>query len=402
MNSLVQGKPYFTNINTEFKQYKYLSKDETTDVLIIGGGATGALVSHYLTKDNIKCMLVEKSRIGHGSTSVTTSLLQYELDDNLASLQQYTSFENGLKSYKLGLKALCDLKDIISTQGNYCDYKITDSLLFTNKSIEEKEIFEEYHYRKEAGFDVQFIDSLSNPFEFDIKAGILSKEGGAVLDPFKFTHQLLANAEENGALIYENTLINKIIYKEDYVEAYTEYGHKITCKYIICSTGYDISLFTHKPYGTKYITYNIVTSPLANFDPQLKEVIIRDNCSPYNYLRMTSDNRIILGGEDEPYEQNIFNTAMAEKKYSILTERLKSLFPSIKNDIHIDFKLCGEFISTRDNLGFIGKDNLHKNLFYCLGYGANGLIFSILGGQYLSKLLKNQEDPEMEIFNPNR
>lgn len=150
------------------------------------------------------------------------------------------------------------------------------------------------------------------------------------------------------------------------------------------------------------MTYNIVTSPIDNFDPQLKEVIVRDNCSPYNYLRMTSDNRVILGGEDEPYEQSIFNKAMAEKKYSILTERLKSLLPSIKDDIQIDFKLCGEFISTRDNLGFIGRDGFHKNLYYCLGYGANGLIFSILGGQYLSKLLKNQDDPDMEIFNPNR
>lgn len=402
MNSLVQGKPYFTNINTEFNQYKYLSKDASTEVLIIGGGVTGALISHYLTENKINCMLVEKSRIGHGSTSITTALLKYDLDDNLAYLNQYTSLENCIKSYKLGVKALSDLKDIISAQGNYCDYKATDSFLFTNKTIEEKEIFQEYQHRKNTGFDIQFIDTSSNPFEFDIKAGILSKEGGAVLDPFKFTHQLLSNAEKKGAKIYENKLINKIIYKENSVEAFTEFGHKITCKYIVCATGYDISLFTHKPYGTKLVTYNIVTSPIDNFDPQLKEVIVRDNCSPYNYLRMTSDNRVILGGEDEPYEQSIFNKAMAEKKYSILTERLKSLLPSIKDDIQIDFKLCGEFISTRDNLGFIGRDGFHKNLYYCLGYGANGLIFSILGGQYLSKLLKNQDDPDMEIFNLNR
>lgn len=401
-NKLVQGKPYFTGIGTPFKQYNYLTEDKNTPVLIVGGGATGALIAHYLCENNIKCILVEKSRIAHGSTCVTTSLLQYELDDNLASLTQYTSFENGIKSYSLGEKALKDLELIITSQGNHCDYKQTDSLLFTNKSIEEKELFEEFQSRKNAGFNVLYIDSETNPFEFEMKAGILSKAGGAVLDPFKFTHQLLSNVEKRGVEIYENTCVKKVLYKATGVEAITEYDNVINCKYIICATGYDISLFTHKPYGTKYVTYNIVTNPLTNYDPQLKEVVVRDNCSPYNYLRMTNDNRFILGGEDEPYEQNIFNKEMAEKKYSVLTERLKNMLPSIRNDVNIDYKLCGEFISTRDNLGYIGQDENHKNLYYCLGYGANGLIFSILGGQYLAKLLKNQEDPAMTLFNPNR
>lgn len=402
MNNLVQGKPYFTNIGTPYPQYEYLKKDTETDVLIVGGGASGALIAHYLTENNIKCVLIEKSRIAHGSTSATTSLLQYELDDNLASLLQYTSQENVIKSYKLGKKALFDLEKIIKTQGNACNYSKTDALLFTNKAIEEKEIIEEFNYRKNAGFEVEYLDSNSNPFEFDLKAGILSKNGGAVLDPFKFTHQLLSQASKNGAEIHENTCLNSIVYHDNYVEALTEYDYKIRCKNIICSTGYDVSLFTNKSYGTKYVTYNIVTTPLVNFDPQLKKVVIRDNCSPYNYLRMTEDNRFILGGEDEPYDQNIDNSKIAEKKYSILTNRLKTMLPSIKNDFDIDFKLCGEFISTNDNLGYIGRDKAHKNLYYCLGYGANGIIFSILGGQYLVKLLNGEEDKDMEIFNPNR
>lgn len=402
MNNLVQGKPYFTNIGTSFKQYNYLTEDKATNILIIGGGATGALIAHYLSTNNIDCILVEKNRIAHGSTSVTTALLQYELDDNLSSLLQYTSFDNAIKSYKLGIQALNDLKCIINNLGNNCDYKETDSLLFTNKSIEEKELAEEFQYRKNAGLDVIYIDKESNPFEFELKSGILSKNGGAVLDPFKFTHQLLLEAEKKGVEIYENTCVNNIIYTSTGVEAITQYDKKISCNYVVCATGYDISLFTEKNFGQKYVTYNIVTAPLKKFDPQLKEVIIRDNCSPYNYLRMTTDNRIILGGEDEPYEQNINNTAMSEKKYNILTERLKAMFPTVRDEITIDFKLCGEFISTRDNLGFIGQDTTHKNLYYCLGYGANGLIFSILGGQYLAKLFRNEDDINMRIFNPNR
>ena len=74
----VQGRPIFTNINEHKNQYPYLTKNIDTDVCIIGGGITGAITSYYFSKENISCVLLEKRRIAHLSTSVTTSLLQYE------------------------------------------------------------------------------------------------------------------------------------------------------------------------------------------------------------------------------------------------------------------------------------------------------------------------------------
>ncbi len=79
----VQGKPLFTYINKNKKQYPYLTEDIETDVCIIGGGVTGAIASYYFSKNNVKAVVLEKKRIAHLSTSVTTSLLQYELYDNL-------------------------------------------------------------------------------------------------------------------------------------------------------------------------------------------------------------------------------------------------------------------------------------------------------------------------------
>ena len=86
----VQGTPMFTDINKNKKQYPYLTEDIETDICIIGGGVTGAITSYYLSKENIKCVLLEKRRIAHLSTSVTTSLLQYELDDLKFNMDQMT------------------------------------------------------------------------------------------------------------------------------------------------------------------------------------------------------------------------------------------------------------------------------------------------------------------------
>ena len=37
---------------------------------------------------------------------------------------------------------------------------------------------------------------------FDLKAGLYAIEGGAELDPFKYTHQLLEVATNNGLRVY--------------------------------------------------------------------------------------------------------------------------------------------------------------------------------------------------------
>ena len=56
----VQGKPLFTYINKDKKQYPYLTENIETEVCIIGGGVTGAIASYYLSKNNIKTVLLEK------------------------------------------------------------------------------------------------------------------------------------------------------------------------------------------------------------------------------------------------------------------------------------------------------------------------------------------------------
>ena len=72
----VQGKPIFTDLNKVPIQYKYLVEDKESEVIIVGGGVTGAILGYYFSKNGISSVLLEKGRIAHGSTSITTALLQ--------------------------------------------------------------------------------------------------------------------------------------------------------------------------------------------------------------------------------------------------------------------------------------------------------------------------------------
>ena len=396
----VKGDCIFTRINKIAKQYEYLTEDINTEVIIIGGGVTGAILGYYFSENNINCVILEKSRIGHGSTSITTSLLQYELDSNAMGLKTYTSLENIIRSYKLGVKALDEIQEFINNYGNKCDFKRVDTFLYTAKNLEKKEMEEEYRIRKDSGLPVEFIDEKNNPFLYDVKGGVLGKGGGAVFDPYKFTHHLIDVSTKKVLRAYENTEVIDVKYYKDDVVVETVYGHKVKGKIVIVATGYNTGLFTKRSFGTKTTTFNIATRPIDNIEDIYKDVVTRDNMVPYHYFRTTRDNRLIIGGEDINFMPDIYNEKLCSKSYEKLEQRLKMLFSNL--NIEIEYRYCGAFASTQDNLGFIGKDPSNSKLWYCLGYGANGILYAILGGMMLSKLYTGAENKDMNLFKVDR
>ena len=115
----------------------------------------------------------------------------------------------------------------------------------------------------------------------------------------------------------------------------------------------------------------------------------------YEYLTEDIDTEVIIFIPDINNEDN------AEEKYEILEQRLKKMFPLIEN-IEAQYKYCGAFASTNDNLGFLGKDPEKPQLWYCLGYGANGILFAILGGVMLSELYCGNYNEDLELFRVDR
>ena len=394
------NKKYNKEKNLKIKQYPYLDEDIETEVVIVGGGVTGAILGYYFSKNNIPNVILEKERTGHGSTSVSTALLQYELDDMINKLEQIMKREDIVKAYKLGQKALGNIEEFVNKYENKCEYVKADSLLYSAKKEDKKILEYEYEFRKNNKFDVELLEKSSNNLPFEIESAIISKNGGAKINPYLFTHQLL-DVASNKTIVYENTELQNIEYeKENIVNVKTSYGNNIKCKKVIIATGYDIDKFTKRNFGTKTITYNIVTETMSK-EQLVDKYIIRDIKDPYNYIRTTKDNRYIIGGEDIEVNEKNYSEEVANEKYNILEQRLKTMFPNIKN-YKIEYKYAGIFCSTKDNLGFIGEDKEHKNLWYALGYGANGILYAMLAGDMLTKKYKGEVDKNINLFRIDR
>lgn len=396
----VKGKPYFSDVEDKIKSYPYLDENISCDCLVVGGGIDGAITAYYLAENNIDTILIDKYRLGFMNTSCATALLEYQLDDHANDLTKFFTKEELVDVYRIGLKALADIEDIIKKLGNFCNYQKCDALVFSLKSSEAKQLKREYIFRKENGFDVAYFDKMNNPYPFALESAILSKGGGAHFNPYLFEKELIENIDKK-IKIYENTEAVSIKKCKNKFIITTQYGIEIMCNNIVCTTGYNTNNFSKDKLCDKYVSYTIVSKPLK--EKLWKDgALLQDNSNPYHYLRLSYDNRLIIGGEDVLFKGKVIKDKVASKKYKMLREFAIELFPNLK-DIDFEYEFCGIFATTSNNLSIIGEDSKVENLYYNLGYGANGIIYSIYGAQNLVRLIKKQKTSKsLPLFSMTR
>lgn len=96
------------------------------------------------------------------------------------------------------------------------------------------------------------------------------------------------------------------------------------------------------------------------------------------------------------------NEKLAKKKYILLEKYLLKLFPVLKNKIKVEYKFCGLFGSTDNNLGVIGKSLNDDKILYFLSCGANGIINAIFGRHLIEDILENKKNELEPLFSPKR
>ena len=393
----IKGKPYFCEVEERIKQYPYLDKNIECEILIVGGGIDGTIANHFLSI-NHDVVLVDKSRFGMGCTSVATALLEYQLDEFASDLKKYMTKKEIVFAYTLGKKSIQKIENFVKKYGNFCNFSKKTTFLFAKQKSQRQEILQEYEFRKKNGFKCDFVEKGEIfPFEFD--CGILANDGGAEFNPYLFTKQMIETSK-NQNQIFENTKIENISKMGDKIVASTNFGEKIFCKKLVVATGFNWEFLKKTDLCERFISYSIVTEPIENFDWH-KQALIHDCQEPYHYLRILPDKRIILGGEDTVFNQKPISEKTANKKYGKLQKDLFEMFPKIKN-CKIEYKFCGTFGTTKNNMGLIGKSDFDDDVLLFVSCGANGIINAMIGVEVLEDLLQNKQNKYSGLFSPKR
>ncbi len=393
---LTTGYPFFL-INSGLPHaYPRLDQALKTDVLIIGGGISGALTAWYLVKAGLDCVLVDARSIGLGSTCASTSLLQYELDIPLSQLSRQIGRAAAEKAYHLSSEAI-DTLEKLSWQLEFPYFERQQSLYFAAYKKDKRLLEEELSARKQAGFRVKFLKSedLEQQFGFGAPAAILSKQGAAT-DAYLFTHALLKASIKKGLQVFDRTRIEKISYGKKQLSLLSDRGHELKARYVVNASGYEIKEFIDKKIVELVSTYAIASEHMDGAFPWKEKCLLWNTADPYLYIRQTADRRIIVGGRDESYYDPRKRDLLIGRKSKQLAADFLKLFP--QTEFRSEFSWTGTFGTTKDALPYIGTYEKTPHTYYALGFGGNGITFSLIAARLTRDLILGRKNKDLSLF----
>ncbi len=394
---LKSGLPWWLIKDGLMTNFNILQKNIETEIVIIGSGITGALAAHFLCEAGAKCIVVDKRMSSTGSTAASTAQLQYEIDVFLHELSDQIGTENAVKSYSLCLKSISTLKQIISKLKLDCSFEMKPSLQLAANKQGTKKLKLEYEFRKKHKLPIEFLDkkALKKQFGIDRDSAIYT-DTSAQVDAYMLCRLLLDHHKKKSGLeVYSYTEIVNVNHKKDGIRLLTDRGHEIKAKKMVCSPGYESEFFLKEKVMKLNSTYVFISKPvLKNLWPE--SCMIWETARPYLYIRTSTDNRVIVGGEDEAFlNPESRDRKMGQKNKTIL-RKFKKLFPEI--DLEIDFHWCGVFGETKDGLPYIGVHPEHPNTYFALGYGGNGITFSVIAAEIIRDLYVGKPSGNEKIF----
>lgn len=389
-------EPFWLINNGLLRCYPAITGDLECDVVVIGGGVTGALVANALTEASLSVVVVDRREIAQGSTCASTALLQYEIDTHLCDLIKTHGEKEAVRAYRLCLEAIDRIQSLTKRLSNDCRFRLAPSLYFASRKRDVKTLQQECELRKQHGFDVKWCTEadIADQFGFVSPGGILSA-AGAVIDPFLLTHELLAWNQARGQRVFDRTVIASWKSVPDGMKLKTNKGAMIRAKTAVFACGYEAQSYLKERIVRLKSTYAFVTG-VDQPEWWKQPAMVWETARPYLYMRRTADNRVIAGGEDDPFRDPVRRDASLSQKVKRLVERLQKMFPHV--EVESEYAWAGTFGETKDGLGYIGKSAEIPNAFFALGFGGNGITFSMVAAEILRDLIIDRPNEDAQLF----
>ena len=401
---LLSNHPYWPIKDGLPAAYPALEHDERCDVAVIGAGITGALVAWHLAEVGIDTVVLDRRDVVHGSTSGSTSLLQYEIDLPLHQLAQRLGRTRAERAYHGCLQSIRDLARLIKQLKLDCGFAFKGSLFLASKRADVVPLRREYEARLAAGFDVAWWprSEVTRRSSLPQPAGIFSAPGEAAqVDAYALAHGLLAAASKKGARVYDQTTVVRTHRHARGIELTTQRKTRVRAKWLVVASGYEAGQFLSERVTTLHSTYAIASEPVKKFSGWPEgEPVIWDTADPYIYLRTTPDRRIIMGGYDEPFRDPVKRDRFLTAKAALLQRRFHQLFPRIPFELATAW--AGTFGKTVDGLPFIGEYPGIPRTWFALGYGGNGITYSVIAAQLLRARLIEGVSLDADLYGFDR
>jgi glycine/D-amino acid oxidase-like deaminating enzyme/nitrite reductase/ring-hydroxylating ferredoxin subunit len=360
------------------------------DVAIVGAGITGISAAIRLQKEGQKCIVLEASNIGFGTTGGTTAHLNDFFDTTYAQAIKDFGLNNAKLLKYVGIEAKNIIRNNIREFNIDCDFESKTAYLFALDEKQEKQLEDIVKGASQVGHQMTFTNEIPFPFSFK-KAAVIPNQ--AQFHPIKYIRSLAEAFISLGGALVEECVCEGHEEQQSSVILQTSKGN-VSASHVIYATHIPPGVSVLHLMNAPYRSYAIAFSLKGDHYP---EDLGYDLTDPYHYYRIqevNGENLLIAGGEDHKTGH---------------TEDTGECFSKLENYVREHFEVdtavyswSSQYYEPADGLPYIGLLPGCKNIYTATGFRGNGMIFGTISSQILGDLILTGSSKYKELFDPGR
>ncbi|WPO98066.1 FAD-binding oxidoreductase [Pseudomonas sp. HR96] len=367
------------------------------DVCVVGGGLTGVNTALELAERGLSVVLLEARRIGWAASGRNGGQLirglghdiehlRGRLGDDGVRFMQQAGFESvEIVRQRIERHAIdCDLR------WGYCDLANTPAHWRGLQAEQQNLLAQGYRHKLQLVAPQRMHEVVDSA----AYAGGLIDMGSGHLHPLKLLLGEAAAAEAQGARLFENSAVRRIVHGPQ-VEVHTDQGCVRAGQLVL---GCDAFLDDLEPSLSGKVlaagSYVIATEPLGQARAEQlipQNLALCDQRVTVDYYRRTSDHRLLFGGACHYSGRDPADIGQ------YMRGKMEKVFPQLRG-VGIDHAWSGLIGIGANRFPQIGRLKAQRNVFYAQGYSGHGLNVTHYAARVLADAIAANDQRALELF----
>jgi glycine/D-amino acid oxidase-like deaminating enzyme len=374
-----------------------LEGDLRCELAVIGGGFTG-LWAALLAVPGEDVVLLEGDRCGWAASGRNGGFLDASLTHGL---------ENGLARWpdeidrllELGRENFDAIRETLSSRGIDAAWEENGFIDVATRAHEVEGLAESAEIARRHGEDVALLDREAVRTEVDSPtylAALLTRGGGALVDPARLAWGLRGAALEDGVRIFEGTTVTRMRRDGEGVLLETPAGRLHAARVVLATNAFRPLARSIARYVIPVYDYVLMTEPL---NAEQRAAIgwqgrqgLGDSGNRFHYYRLSADDRILWGGYEAVYHwANGMRPELEESAavFNLLAHNFFETFPQLEG-LRFTHRWAGAIDTCSRFCVTFGKA-LGGRVAYAVGYTGLGLGATRFGARVALDLVHGRD-----------
>lgn len=371
--------------------YRPLRVNLNIDVVIVGGGISGLTAAYLLKQAGLNVVVLEKNKIGSGTTGGTTGKVTSQHGLIYADLKKRLGEKTARAYAEANQTAVERIAQVIRKEKIDCDWERDDNYVYTVDPKKISQFKTEAETATGLGLPASFETKLQLPFEVTAAVKFANQ---AKFNAQKYVLGLAKAVHGNGSYVFEDS--NVISFHDGTPAHIRTKEAKITAKNIIVTTKVPAApLLARFSYGfLEYPTTSYIVA--APFDGKLTGMYISPDKNHYSLLPVgnAKERLLLIGGEN-----HIPGLSSPTKRYQKLADYAQANFGVSS----IAYRWKAMDYLAYDDVPLVGKIYpWSRHLYTATGFHKWGLSTSMVAAMILCDLVRGEPNPWAEVFSSVR